>query len=176
MFRTISVEPLTPEAYEPFGQVIGSPQEPPTRENEERSYWLMPALDLVDGAFAIVYVEMRAQDYVVRRLHRHTMFEQALIPLGGKAFVHVVAPPGDVPDLSALRAFLVDGSQGVIIGQGTWHRNPAYPLAPKASLVLISRSESIVLEAAERAGEDVRGPTEQIEIDTLTNDEIRLLL
>jgi len=145
-------------------------------ENEERSYWLSPALEMIDGSYAIVYVEMRMRDYVVRRLHRHTRFDQALIPLGGKAFLHVVAPPGDVPDLDELRAFIIDGSQAVIIRQGTWHRNPAYPLSPEASLVLISRRESIVLEAAERAGEHVGGPTEQIELATLTDDEIRLIL
>jgi ureidoglycolate hydrolase len=123
-----------------------------------------------------VYVEMRMVDYVVRRLHRHRAFSQTLIPLGGKAFIHVVAPPGDVPDLSKMRAFLVDGNQAVIIGRGTWHRNPAYPLAPTASLILISRSQTTIGAAATPSAPTVGGDTDLVQISDLTPDLIRLLL
>ena len=174
--RYISLEPLTPAAYQPFGYVVGMPNEPPLTENEERSFWGSPELELLNGAFMAVYVEMRMTDYVVRQLHRHRAFSQTLIPLGGKAFVHVVAPPDDMPDLSRMHAFLVDGNQAVIIGRGTWHRNPAYPLAPKASLILISRSETTIASAASPSAPTVGGDTDRVNISDLTPDEIRLLL
>jgi ureidoglycolate lyase len=173
--RYVQVEALTALAYEPFGSVIGLPSEPPVAENEERSYWKSPDLELVEGTFKPVYVEMRRIDYVVRRLHRHRGFSQVLIPLGGEAFIHVVAPPGDVPDLSQLRAFIVEGDKGVIIGRGTWHRNPAYPLSTKASLVLISGGPSS-RDQLTRGEQTVSSSTDLVELSSLSDDEFRLLL
>lgn len=168
--RYIQVEPLTCGAYRPFGHVIGIPEQPPLKENDERSYWLSPEIELLGGTFAVVYAQMRMVDYVVRRLHRHTDFAQTFIPLGGVSFIHVVAPGDDVPDLGQLRAFLISGDQGVIIGRGMWHRNPAYPLAARGSLVLLSQSKSIKEEGMKG------GTTQQVELCDLTSDEIRLRL
>ncbi len=174
--RFIPVEVLTPEAYAPFGYVVGMPHHEPLARDEERSFWGSPELELLDGAFMVVYVEMRRTDYVVRQLHRHRAFSQTLVPLGGQAFIHVAAPPTDVPDLDQMRAFLVEGNQAVIIGRGTWHRNPAYPVASKASLILISRSQTTTGAAAQPGAATVGGDTDRLELNTLTDNEIRLIL
>lgn len=174
--RYIPVEPLTTEAYAPFGHVIGMSNEPPLAEDHERSFWGSPELEILDGGFIAVYVQLRMKDYVVRQLHRHRAFAQTLVPLGGNSLIHVVAPPGDTIDLDQMRAFMIPADKAVIIGRGTWHRNPAYPLAPQASLILISRSETTYGSAANPGGATVGGDTDRVELNTLTNDEFRLIL
>jgi ureidoglycolate lyase len=174
--RYIPVEALTQEAFAPFGHVIGMSDRAPLAANSERSFWGSPELELRDGSFMAVYVELRMTDFIVGRLHRHRAFSQVLVPLGGKALIHVVAPSGDVPDLAQMRAFLIDGDRAVITNRGIWHRNPAYALATSASLILISRAQTAVDAAAQPAADTVGGDTDRFDLSKLTSDEIRLLL
>ena len=64
----------------------------------------------------------------------------ALIPLGGKACLVVIAPPTvnlDNPeDLTQVRAFINDGNYGVNLDLGTWH-TALLPLGPEMSMVNI---------------------------------------
>ena len=62
----------------------------------------------------------------VRYLERHFHHTQTFIPLAGKPFVMVLAPPsaGDMPDLAEARAFYFDGTQGFALHIGTWHEFP----------------------------------------------------
>ncbi len=75
----IKAEPLNSETYEPFGQVIG--------------------LDDVhlhlrqDEQFRMGIIHMPNRGYRVCRLNHHRHSTQALIPLEGKAYIIVVAPP-----------------------------------------------------------------------------------
>src|SRR5262249_23816769 len=60
------------------------------------------------------------------------------LPMGGSPAVVAVAPPGsgdrnEVPAPSDVRAFLLDGSRGYLLGRGVWHSLDRYPLYPPAS-------------------------------------------
>ncbi len=68
---------------------------------------------------------------------------QTFIPLEGKAFVVVLAPPNDdeLPDLDQVRAFLFDGSCGFTMKKGTWHEFP-FALVDGSNVIVILRSET----------------------------------
>jgi ureidoglycolate hydrolase len=58
---------------------------------------------------------------------------QLFVPVSRKAFVMVVASPTGAgkdapPDPSAVRAFYLDGSFGLIINRGTWHALDRLPV------------------------------------------------
>jgi len=115
----VHAEPLTAQAFRPFGQVIG-----------------------LDD----VRIELRADDIIsydrkpIRAsvLNRHHNATQALVALDAKPTVIIVAPPevdfSSADHLDTLRAFVCDGSLGINLGLRTWHEGP-FPLGPHVDLV-----------------------------------------
>ena len=108
----IKAEPLTGDAYQAFGQVIGLDNVQLELRQREK--------------FRMGIIHMKNRGYRISSLNRHFNSTQALIPLEGKACLVVVAPPettfGKVADLKKVRAFLCDGSVGINLGLGTWHQ------------------------------------------------------
>jgi ureidoglycolate lyase len=142
----IKAEPLTPEAYRPFGQVIGMDK---------------VQMKIVNDRFRMSMINMKCQPFRITHLNRHIRSTQALIPLGGKAGLIGVAPPTvnmDNPeDLKQIRAFINDGSCGVNIDLGTWHMAPL-PLGPEVSVVNIQ---------GEHSGEDTEERSFEQQFDTV---------
>jgi ureidoglycolate hydrolase len=142
----VRAEPLTTEAYRPFGQVIGLDK---------------IRMKIVNDRFRMGVITMKCQPFRITHLNRHIKSTQALIPLGGKACLVVVAPPtvdlGSPEDLTQVKAFINDGSCGVNIDLGTWHMAPL-PLGPEVSLVNIQ---------GERAGEDTEERSFEEKFDTV---------
>ena len=126
MTESIAVQagPLTAEAFAPFGQVIATGD---------------MLMELRDGEqFALNVLSYDHRPLVCDHLNRHHKATQALVALGGRPTLIVVAPP-DV-DFSArshcagIRAFVCDGTAGVNIALSTWHWGP-YPLMDHVDLV-----------------------------------------
>ena len=80
------------------------------------------------------------------KLERHSNVTQCFIPLGPMPWVMVVAPPGDTDDApapEAVRAFLVNGEQGVLMWKGTWHAFNRFPAAPPgANFALLTGADT----------------------------------
>jgi ureidoglycolate lyase len=108
----IKAEPLTSEAYEPFGQVIGLDDVHMELRQQEQ--------------FRMGIIHMKHHGYRITSLNHHLNSTQALVPLEGKACLVVVAPPDvtfeKASDLKKIKVFLCDGSVGINIGLGTWHQ------------------------------------------------------
>ena len=134
----IKVQPLTPEAFQPFGVVLQLPQRSPDIETEINRYWDDAAPFRVTGAPQLGFLEAHRRPFVVEWMEFHKSHTQGFIPLGGESFIIAVAPPGtplvQVP--YAVQAFLMEGSCGVIIHQFTWH-HVLFPLAPRAHAIVL---------------------------------------
>ena len=126
----VKVEPPTADAFHPFGQVIGM---------------ATVQMKIVNDRFRIGTINMKCQPFRITHLNRHIKSTQALIPLGGKACLVVVAPPTvdlDSPeDLKQVKAFIDDGSYGVNIDLGTWHM-ALLPLGAEMTMVNIQGEHS----------------------------------
>ena len=121
---TVLAEPLTDEAFAPFGQVINTGD---------------MVMELRNGElFALNVLSYDRYPLVVDHLNRHHNATQALVALAGKPTLLVVAPKQHdftTPDhLEHVRAFICDGSAGVNLSLGTWHWGPA-PLMDHVDLV-----------------------------------------
>ena len=135
---SLRVERLTPEAYAPFGWVLG--EWPPEGsaggggaarvvESPGARFW--HEHDFIAGAggqVELLWVTYKPEPPVAEKIEAHRNTEQAIVPVSGKPILHIVAPPdpdplapGIAPDLSAARAFYLDGSRGVCMRRGTWH-------------------------------------------------------
>lgn len=123
----IQPEPLTPEAFEPFGDILSFAAAgrhfPINGGTTERYHALSSAVAFGENAHVILSLA-RAQPVKlplkVSMLERHPDGSQAFVPLGPARFIIVVAPdifgkPGPA------RAFLADNGQGINYFRNTWH-------------------------------------------------------
>lgn len=136
--RALAVEPLTPEAFRPFGEVVqagGDSQ--PINAGSARQFADLATIDVGDGSprVSIYRAEARRLPLPIAMLERHPQGSQLFMPLSGEPFVVVVAPAAAEPDAAAVRAFVATGRQGVNFRRGTWH-HPLIALAAGEFLVL----------------------------------------
>jgi len=127
----IQAEPLTSDAFEPFGQVVGE-----------------DAISLVlkrGEKFRMGVINGRNDGFQISSMNFHKNSTQALVPLEGKACLVVVAPPDakfkKAKDLKRIRAFVCDGSVGVNLGLRTWHI-ALLPLGPEMNMINIQGMNS----------------------------------
>ena len=156
----MKVEELTDQAFAPFGNVLGRPSlEEPTISDEVADVWLGFS-DLMgigaSNAKDVTYLKIHSNPDKYNQIERHLTSAEAFIPLEGRSIL-IVVPAGE-PDMSQCKAFLMDGSKGVLLKKGTWHAVP-YLLTEYASyLVLVDDS---ILEK-----DDIdKVSTEEVEFD-----------
>ena len=124
----LAVQPLTPQAFAPYGTVLAAPAgkkgRPINGSNAER-FDLVGDLQLGAQGGRPMLARFRAQarrfPHEVTQMERHALGSQTFVPLGERRFIIVVAPAGEAPAPGALAAFVTDGLQGVTLAPGTWH-------------------------------------------------------
>ncbi|HWU01841.1 MAG TPA: ureidoglycolate lyase [Novosphingobium sp.] len=160
---TLPLEPATAEALAPFGSIMGAASGAPEvpvdfyRGAVRMSY---PARFECEHPVDITLARVAPRPNEVRYMERHFQHTQAFLPLGGKPFVAVMAPPGegDLPDLAQVRAFLFDGSAGFVMHRGTWHEFPFALEADTQVVVVLSRQTGYDLKAKDATTEEAHGP------------------
>ena len=122
----ISPEPLTREAFRPFGQVIqlaGLGGELINDGNTEKFANLAKLVAANDGRMALHLYRSKPAELPIsiRVMERHLLGSQAFFPLHKRPFPIVVALPGTAPGAGDVRVFLSNGRQGVNLDPGVWH-------------------------------------------------------
>lgn len=140
----LHAQPLTAEAFAPFGDVFGVPGgEPGVAVNRGTAVRFdLPATVETTGAparLSLYRVEPVRLPLRVDLLERHPLGSQAFIPLSGRAWLVVVAPPGDTPEPASVRCFLAAPDQGVNFAPGTWH-HPVLALGERSDFLAIDRT------------------------------------
>ena len=140
--RTLALEPLTREAFAPFGDVIApdaARADYAINAGTARRYHALAATEaLGEGARTVlswVRAMPRALPLELTMLERHPLGSQAFVPLDPAIrFVVVVA---DAPD-AAPRAFLAERGAGVSYRRGTWH-HPLIVLDGPGDFLVVDR-------------------------------------
>lgn len=143
MHRRLTVDVATPESTRAFGTLIGAGPGPgvPSRYYERSSNYQFDFISDDDTTLIVSACQPRALE--VRYMERHFKHTQTFIPLAGKPFAMLVAPPStdELPDLSLARALVFDGSAGFMLHIGTWHEFP-FALRRDTNLVSVLRHET----------------------------------
>ena len=141
--QILHMEPLTREAFAPFGDVIeleGARHFPINGGTTERFHDLA-AIDVNEaGGRPIVSVfraQPRAWPVEIAMMERHPLGSQAFVPLGDAGYAVVVAPAGEF-DPAGLRAFWAGRGQGVNYAKGVWH-HPLLAFGRVSDFVVIDR-------------------------------------
>jgi ureidoglycolate lyase len=142
--KTLTLEPLTREAFAEFGDVIeleGARHFPINAGTTERFHDLANVeIGFDTGGRPLINVfrgQPRPQPVAISMMERHPLGSQAFVPLGAVRYLVVVAPAGDF-DASRLKAFYVDGWQGVNYARGVWH-HPLIVLDQAGEFIVVDR-------------------------------------
>jgi ureidoglycolate lyase len=141
--KTLAIEPLTREAFAPFGDVIEleGAREIPINLGTTIRYHDLANVDINDaGGRTLVNLfrgQPRTLPFEVKMLERHPLGSQAFIPFDEKPYLVVVAPAGDL-DPQAIRAFVTCGWQGVNYAKGVWH-HPLLALGEVSDFIVVDR-------------------------------------
>lgn len=143
--KTLTVEPLTKENFQPFGDVIE--MEPQQAVDMNRGMATRyPALSTVDllgdddqAVIGLVTSQQYQLPHEIDMVERHPLGSQAFIPLDHHPFIVIVAQATDDFDVSQLRAFKTNGAQGINYNPGTWHA-PLFTPYSAMNFAVIDRS------------------------------------
>jgi len=140
--REIAAEPLTREAFAPYGEVIDTGGEDvfPINQGRTERFHALAAVELLGEEARGILSIFRGQPLTpleITLMERHPLGSQAFVPINNHAFLAVVAPPGEF-DESAVRVFLASGQQGLSYRAGTWHA-PLLPLEPDSDYLVVDR-------------------------------------
>jgi ureidoglycolate lyase len=142
---TLAPEPLTRAAFAPFGEVVEASDavrhHPVNDGSAERYHDLAELSPGPDGRviLSIFRGQPRALPFRVEVMERHPLASQTFVPMSGRPWLVVVAPPGEPPAVQDLRVFLARGDQGVNYRAGVWH-HPLLALDAVSDFVVIDRS------------------------------------
>lgn len=140
--RTIEIEPLTQEAFAPFGDVLAAAGEPTAMINRGMCarYSDLARLDFdEDGRAGVSF--FHGQPYALplklEMVERHPLGSQAFVPMSTAPFLVVVAQDnGGTP--ARPRAFMTAPGQGVNYRRNTWH-GVLTPLSAPATFAVVDR-------------------------------------
>ena len=141
--REMTPEPLTPEAFEPFGSVIEAADAAvklDINQGHAVRYDALAEVDVADGGGMAVISLFRARplgEPVLKGFERHPLGSQSFVPLSGKPYLVAVAPAGDF-DPAGIRLFRAEPHQGVHYRKGVWHH----------FLLVLAESEFLVVDRA----------------------------
>ena len=140
----IKVENLTETNFAKFGNVLGvSEVKSPNIKDDISNVWLGMS-DLmgigVNPGKQITFLQIHSKPVINNKIEKHETSAEAFIPMQGMSILMVV--PSEAidrdgrPDMTKCRAFLMDGSKGVLMKPGTWHAVP-YPLSDEATYIVL---------------------------------------
>ena len=126
--RDLHIQPLSAEAFKPFGDVIEASDAAKHFSINQGYAERFDRLALVDAndlggqaAISVFRAKGRPTPITLSVLEKHPLGSQAFMPLSGHAYLVVVAPGDDQPDLDKAQCFLASAAQGVNYAKGTWH-------------------------------------------------------
>jgi ureidoglycolate lyase len=158
---TLQAETATPESFAPFGTILGAEAPGAVLRSPfygERVALRKPGRFIADETLEFTVATLERRPLRVGWMERHFLHTQTFFPLGGRPFLMVLAPPGEaeLPDLSAARALLFDGTAAAMLHLGTWHEFP-FPLLDATSLIIAIRRDT-ARDLNHVQGNEARGP------------------
>lgn len=121
----LTCEPLTPDAFAPFGDVLDCAGAPDKLINAGMCgrYHDRARLDFGPGGRAgisLFHAQVRSLPYTCDLLERHPEGSQAFVPMSETPFLVIVAED-DAGRPVRPRAFLTGVGQAINLHRGTWH-------------------------------------------------------
>jgi ureidoglycolate hydrolase len=120
--KPLSAQPITPESFQLYGQVIFASQDGKLFDAEDAQL----VIDRGIPRFYIMRLHRKSRKF--HKITRHVQCTQCLGSLEGREWLMAVAPPTTAaqPNLDQLAAFRIPGNCFVKLHLGTWHAGPYF--------------------------------------------------
>ena len=137
----VKAQPLTPEAFAPYGDVVAAAGAPTKMINQGRCarFHDLARLDFSDGraGLSIFKGEKETLPLALTMVERHPEGSQAFVPMSADPFLVVVAQD-DSGAPKDPRAFITQPGQAINFHRGTWHGVLA-PLSEPGLFAVVDR-------------------------------------
>ncbi len=151
----VKIQPLTPEAFEPYGKLLQSKK------------LIYPEAEKGRVAMELLRFKYRATANRMDQMAIHFSYNQTFIPIQGSMVLVVAPPPGNREagpdgyelDYDKIAAFMVDPGQAAFIYKGTWHN--AVTLASECQFINVTRKDT---GEGTSPGEELEGKIERISV------------
>jgi ureidoglycolate lyase len=157
--KTLKAQPLTREAFAPFGDVIGTDgaRHYPINNGTTERYHDLAKVDVGSGdgrpLISIFVGQPFTPPVAIQMMERHPLGSQAFMPLDNRPYLVAVAPNGPDDRPGEPLVFLATGMQGVSYAPNTWH-HPLISLEAESRFLVVDRGgEGANLEEAVYEGE-----------------------
>ena len=141
--RLLSPEPLTREAFRPFGDVIemaAAAHHFTINQGFTERFNDLAHVDVApeggETNVSLFLGQPRPLPIEIRLMERHPLGSQGFVPLQDRPWLVLVA--GDVHDLDSYRAFTASGMQGVNYARNVWH-HPLLVLDADSRFLVVDR-------------------------------------
>ena len=135
--RTILAEPITAQAFAPLGELLLPPN------GFGRDYFdasLSNTRPAARPSLSVAVAEpIKTLPLDAVHMERHAFSSQSFVPMDAARYLAVVAPhaAGGGPDTEAVRAFIVEGRQGITYRADVWHHPMAVLDRPSAFAIFM---------------------------------------
>ena len=132
-------EPLTSDAFAPFGRAVDTPAREPDATGDPWRWWAETALlDAGDRRYGVGYLEIEPGRAAFDWAERHLRTEELVIPVRGELLLYVGPPDqGSKPARERFRVFRMAPGQAAVMRRGVWHGAPLAADGPATALVLL---------------------------------------
>ncbi|WP_028135625.1 ureidoglycolate lyase [Bradyrhizobium japonicum] len=139
---TLSIEPLTKQAFAPFGDVVETEGRTPLSINQGYAQRFDGLADIdvaAEGGHVNIswfIASVRPAPIAIRLMERHPLGSQLFMPLNAADWLVVVCDDPSVS--SSYRAFAARGHQGVNYARNCWH-HPLLVLEDASAFLVVDR-------------------------------------
>jgi len=162
----IALEPLDAAAFAPFGTVVAL-----DHIADDPAAAALPVPFSAHEPAQLLHVRFPPAEPAFTEVERHHFTDQAFVPLEARPVIMAV---GTAPRPEAMRAFLMDGRQGVVLRAGVWHSLARFPVGGQGALFLMLTGTATEAELrAHEAGSPA--PLNRTEMATLTGGGARVV-
>ncbi|MDX2228873.1 MAG: ureidoglycolate lyase [Leptolyngbyaceae cyanobacterium bins.349] len=122
LFLKLHPQPITPEAFQPFGQMIVPTEDGASFDATNAQ------LNLQNGIPRFYIMRLYERGMRFNRITRHQKVTQCLGSLADQEWFIAVAPPSQnsPPDWEQITAFQIPGNCFIKLNVGTWHAGPYF--------------------------------------------------
>jgi ureidoglycolate lyase len=153
----IRAQPLSVEAFAPYGDVISAALNAGSSANHGSAVRFDRCAPLVnsrpgtaDANLAVFRSAAKSMPFEVKLLEQHPCSTQVFLPMQCTRFLICVAGAldGGAPDVAGLRAFVCHSGQGVAYKPGVWH-HPIIALDDVAEFAMIAFEDGTPADCVE---------------------------
>ncbi|MDF2614413.1 MAG: Ureidoglycolate hydrolase [Clostridia bacterium] len=138
--KNLQVKKLTQDNFKEYGVILSTDYFEQNGGDSNFGWWENLAVFEGIDRVSVNILRAKTRELIVEKLEYHNDTEEAVIPLGGKDQIIVVAKKGVLIE-DEIEAFYLEGTKGVVLNKGVRHFIP-YPVEGDVDNLIIFKDQT----------------------------------